>query len=217
VKEVHVRNEDMPVSDAIRRHTIDYGIKTLRSNNRLIRDLKRVHSPSYHGFRLWPSSWLLMDFIKHKGLKKGSRVLDAGCGWGLTGIYCAINHGSIVTGSDIDSEVFPYLHMHADINGVEISTMNQAFDDFTDSQLKNFDIMIGTDICFWDSMVDSLIKLIHRALESGVYRILIADPGRSPFEELGRYFTGKGMGVVRDWTVHHPYPIQGRILSIGSL
>jgi len=212
-----MRNDEMPVSAAIRRQTIDYGIKTLRSNNKLIRDLKRDHTPSYHGFRLWPSSWLLMDFIKHKGLKTGARVLDAGCGWGLTGIYCAINHGSIVTGFDIDAEVFPYLHMHADINGVEISTMNQGFDDFTDSQLRNFDILIGADICFWDSMVASLIKLIHRALDSGVKRVLIADPGRSPFEELGSYFTGKGIGVVRNWNVYHPFTIRGRILSIGSL
>jgi predicted nicotinamide N-methyase len=217
LKEDDVKSENKPVSVAIRRDTIDYGIKTLRSNNKLIRDLKRTHTPSFHGFRLWPSSWLLMDFIKHKGLKKGSRVLDAGCGWGLTGIYCAINHDSIVTGSDIDSEVFPYLHMHADINGVKIATIEQCFDDFTDDQLKNFDILIGTDICFWDSMVDSLKKLMLRALESGVQRILIADPGRSPFEELGRYFTEKGIGVIRDWTVYHPYLIQGRILSIGSL
>jgi predicted nicotinamide N-methyase len=157
-----------------------------------------------------------MDFIKHKGLKEGSRVLDAGCGWGITGIYCALNHNSIVTGSDIDSEVFPFLRMHADINGVKISTINQGFDEFTVTQLKNFDILIGTDICFWDSMVDSLISLIKRALKSGVHRVLIADPGRSPFEDLGRYFTGRDIGVVRNWTVHHPYTIQGRILSIGS-
>jgi len=209
--------EDKPVSEAIRRQTIDYGIKTLRSNHKMIRDLKRIHAPSFHGFRLWPSSWLLMDFIKHKGLIKGSRVLDAGCGWGLTGIYCAKNHGSIVTGIDIDSEVFPYLHMHADINGVKIVTMKHGFDDFTQDQLKDFDILIGTDICFWDSMVDSLKKLILRALASGVHRILIADPGRSPFEELGRYFTEKGTGILRTWTVYHPYLIQGRILSIGTL
>jgi predicted nicotinamide N-methyase len=213
----HMKNEDKPVADAVKRQTLGFGVKTLRANHRMIRDLKRLHSPSYHGFRQWPSSWLLMDFIKFKGLAEGSRVLDAGCGWGLTGIYCAKNHGSVVTGFDIDSEVFPYLHMHADINGVNITTLNQGFDEFTNDQLKNFDLLIGTDICFWDSMVGSLKALILRALISGVRKVLIADPGRSPFEELGRYFMEKGNGEVRDWTACHPYPIQGRILSISAV
>jgi len=208
--------EDKPATGTARKQTLDYGIKSLRSSHKMVRDLKRIHTPSYHGFRQWPSSWLLMDFIKHKGLIKGSRVLDAGCGWGLTGIYCAKNHGSIVTGFDIDSEVFPYLHMHAEINEVKIVTMKQGFDDFTHDQLKNFDILIGTDICFWDSMVDSLKKLILKGLGSGIRMVLIADPGRSPFEELGRYFIETGKGRVRNWTVYHPYQIQGRILSIGT-
>jgi predicted nicotinamide N-methyase len=211
-----VKREDKSVSGAVKKNTLDYGIETLRSNHKMIRDLKRLHTPSYHGFRLWPSSWLMMDFIKFKGLIKGSRVLDAGCGWGLTGIYCAKNYDSIVTGFDIDSEVFPYLHMHADINGVNIVTLNQGFDEFTHEQLKHFDILIGTDICFWDSMVDSLKELILRSLDSGVRMVIIADPGRSPFEELGRYFIEKGNGEVRNWTIYHPYLIQGRILSIGT-
>lgn len=212
-----MKSQNRPVTDTLIRPSLDFGIKTLRASHKMIRGLKRLHSPSYHGFRLWPSSWLLMDFIKFKGLAKGSRVLDAGCGWGLTGIYCAKNYGSVVTGFDIDSEVFPYLNMHADINGVNIATLNQGFDEFTNEQLQNFDILIGTDICFWDSMVDSLKALILRALASGVSKVLIADPGRSPFEELGRYFKEKGQGEVRDWTVHYPYPIQGRILSITAM
>lgn len=208
--------KDRPFSAVAGRQAIDYGIKTLRPNNRLIRNLKRIHAPSFYGFRPWPSSWLLMDFIRHKGLKKGSRVLEAGCGWGLTGIYCAMNHGSIVTGSDIDAEVFPYLYKHAEINGVNIVTIKKGFKDFTHDQLKDFDILIGTDICFWDSMVDSLKQLMLRALKSGVQMILIADPGRAPFEELGRYFSERHIGTVRNWNVLTPYPIRGRILSIGT-
>ena len=210
-----MKRKNRPVLDFVKKQTIEYGIKTLRSNHKMIRDLKREHTPSFYGFRLWPSSWLLMDFIKHKGLIKGSRVLDVGCGWGLSGIYCAKNHGSIVTGLDIDSEVFPYLHMHADLNGVNVITIKQGFDDFSQDQLKDFDILIGSDICFWDSMVESLKRFILRALASGVRRILIADPGRSSFEELGRFFAEKESGIIRDWSVYHPYPIMGRILSIG--
>ena len=200
----------------IKTHIQGYGVKALRSRHLKIRELKQFHTPSFHGFRSWPSSWLLMDFIKYKGLMIGSRVLDIGCGWGLCGIYCAKNYESLVTGFDIDPEVFPYLLLHADINEVKINTVRQGFDELSEEQLMNFDVIIGADICFWDSMVDCLKGLILRAIDAGIQSIFIADPGRSPFEKLGRYFVKSEKGEVMDWSVDHPYQIQGRILRIDS-
>lgn len=197
-------------------HVDGYGIKALRSRHKQIRRLKRSHTPVWHGFRVWPSSWLLMDFIKFRGLPKGSCVLDVGCGWGLAGIYCAKNYGSSVTGVDIDSEVFPYLQLHADINMVKIAQMKKGVDELTEKQLEKFDVLIGTDICFWDRMVDPLEALIKRALAAGTKTVIIADPGRSPFEKLGRHFIYDGKGDVMDWVVNDPYHIQGRILKVSA-
>lgn len=198
-------------------HIMGYGIKALRSRHLEIRKLKRFHKPSLHGFRSWPSSWVLMDFIESNGLTTGSRVLDIGCGWGLGGIYCAKNFGSVVTGFDIDPKILPYLRLHADINGVKINTITQGFDELSEEELKNFDVIIGADICFWDSMIDCLKGLILRAVDAGIQNMFIADPGRSPFEELGRHFIENEKGEVRDWTVNHPYKIRGRVLKIDSL
>ena len=72
--------------------------------------------------------------------------------------------------------------------------------------------VIGIEL--WDSMVDCLKGLILRAIDAGIQSIFIADPGRSPFEEVGRYFVKSEKGEVMDWTVDHPYQIQGRILRI---
>ena len=97
---------------------IEYGVHVYRSRHKKIRQLKHQHSPCYHGFRVWPSSWLLMDFFERTNLPKGTRVMEVGCGWGLGGIYCAKKYGAAVTGVDKDPQVFPYLLLHAEINSI---------------------------------------------------------------------------------------------------
>ena len=204
-------------ADDSRNEILEYGVRAFRPRHHKIRELKRTHAASCHGFRLWPSSWLLMDFLNGQGLRKGAHVMELGCGWGLAGIFCAKNRGAEVTSVDIDSEVFPYLHMHTQLNDVEVSTMHLGFDDLIGEHLKGIDVMIGADICFLDSLADSLEGLICRALGEGVQLVAIADPGRTSFERLGRHFVQEMSGEVRDRSVQRPYPIEGRILRIGAL
>ena len=140
--------------------------------------------------------------------------MEIGCGWGLAGIYCAKEHSAIVTGTDIDPDVFPFLNLHAELNRVKIDVMKKGFDKITMKLLEDTDIMIGADICFWDDMVQHLRRLIKRALRSGTKLILIADPVRSPFEKLGEYCIERLGGEVLDWSVNRPRHIQGQILRI---
>ena len=193
-----------------------YGIRVLLSRHPQIRKLKRHHTPSVHGNMHWASSWLLMDYFRRRGLAEGTRVTEVGCGWGLAGIYCARRHGAIVTGVDVDSEVFPYLRLHSDINNVEIATMSKSFNKLTQSHLKDVDVLIGSDICFWDSIVDPLKGLVRKAVRAGVQLVLIADPGRPPFEELAGYFTDNSGAEVLDWNVGRPRRISGQILRIQA-
>ena len=194
-----------------------YGLSVLLSRHPELRKLKRLHVSSFHGNKFWASGWLLMEFFRRRGLPEGTRVLDVGCGWGLTGIYCAKKYNAVVTGVDIDSEVFPYLRLHAEINKVKIATMKKAFGGLTGKHLKNFDVLIGADICFWDKLVCSLKRLINRALQTGPRMVLIADPGRPTFDELAKYFAEKRGAEILDCTIQRPRQIQGRILKIGSL
>jgi len=158
-----------------------------------------------------------MEYFYRRGLPPGARVLEIGCGWGLAGIYCAKNHAAVVTGVDVDSEVFPYLQLHSETNGVRVSTIKKEFDGLSGNLLRQFDVMIGADICFWESLVDPLKKLILRALRAGVRLVLIADPGRSPFEEMGEYFVRNRGGRVLDLTAQRPRRSTGRILQIGNI
>jgi predicted nicotinamide N-methyase len=192
----------------------DYGISVFRSSHKSIRKLKHLHSPSLYGFRVWPSSWLLIDYFKHCRFVRDSKIIDIGCGWGLAGIYCAKNHNSIVTCVDSDAAVFPYLRLHAKINNTGITTLKADFEDLSVKQMKNHQILIGSDICFWDGLVDIITRLILRAFESGIKIVIISDPGRSSFESLGRYFIDRGKGQVMNREVNHPYYFQGKILII---
>ena len=194
-----------------------YGISVLLSGHPEVRRLKRVHVSSFHGNKFWNSSWLVMEFFRRRGLPERTRILDLGCGWGLAGIYCAKKHNAVVTGLDIDPDVFPYLRLHSEINKVKIATMKRGFGGLTGNDLKNFDVLIGADICFWDKLVRSLKRLINRALKTGPRMVLIADPGRPTFNELAKYFAEKRGAEVLDWTVQRPRRIQGRILKVGSL
>ena len=192
------------------------GVKVLRSNHRDIRKLKNIYKPALHGFRVWPSSWLLMDYFMRKKVEPDLRIIEIGCGWGITGISCVKNFKSVVTCIDRDSAVFPYVNLHAKINNVTVKTIQSDFDDIGENVMKNKDIMIGSDICFWDNMVDTLITLILRALKNGIKKIIIADPGRSTFERMGEYFLNDGRGKLINRDISLPYNIQGRILTVTA-
>jgi predicted nicotinamide N-methyase len=157
---------------------------------------------------------LLIDYLNRKGLPDGARVIEVGCGWGLAAIYCAKQHGAEVTAIDGDAKILPYLRLHAEINEVEITALKKDFTRLRVQDFEQVDVLIGADICFWDTLVDPLRKLILRALRAGVQQVLITDPGRSPFEQLGNYFINKRNGRVFYWTAQRPRRSQGRILKI---
>lgn len=162
-----------------------YGISILSKKSKLVKELNKYHEPSVHGDKNWLSSFVIADYLLHNPvLKKRSKVLELGCGWGPASVFCARHANCKVTGLDIDKDVFPYLEAQADINGVEIATQRGKFEKLNGKYLGNFDVLIGADICFWDELHETLYKLIKRAVKNGVKDIIIADPGRSPFLEL---------------------------------
>ena len=62
-----------------------------------------------------------------------SKILEIGCGWGVTAIYCTKQFDAEVTGVDADPDVVPYLQTHAGLNEVHIKQL-----------VKKDDIIYGT-------------------------------------------------------------------------
>ena len=194
-----------------------YGITVLKAADKRVRKLKKEHEPSIHGNKFWTSSWLIMDYLEHQGLPPSSRVMEVGCGWGLAGIYCAKRYGAVVTGVDADPAVFPYARLHAEINGVEMKIVEAKFEELKKKILGRQDVILGSDVCFWDSMVDPLYKLVKKAVKAGVQQVILGDPGRPPFEEVCRRCAEELGGITKNWAVAEPSSVSGTLLIVGAL
>lgn len=196
-------------------HSFDaFGLTIQKGAHKDIRRLKRQHpEASLHGNKLWKSSLVLMDYLQESPIPKGASVLDVGCGWGLGGIYCAKQFGAHVVSMDADDSVFPFLLHHAELNGVTVEPWQNRFEKVTSKHLQQFDVVIGADVCFWDSMSKPIGNLINRAMKAGVYRTLFTDPGRPPFREMAEKIQKKHDSVYTDWDVPNPHNIWGLVLD----
>ena len=194
-----------------------FGLTILKASHPKVRRLKKDYEPEIHGNKFWSSSYLIMDYLTHQGLPEGSRVMEVGCGWGLAGIYCAKNFGAKVTGIDADDNVFPYLDLHAEVNGVEVKTKKARFEELKKKTLAKQDLIIGGDICFWDEMIDPLYSLVKKAHKAGVPQIILADPGRPPYNEVCERSVAKLGGETKEWYVEEPVKASGTLLIVGSL
>lgn len=194
-----------------------FGLTVRKNAHPDMRRLRReAGDPSLHGNKFWKSSCLTMDYLKRHPLRKGARVLDLGCGWGLGGIFCARHFDADVTGLDADPSVFPFVDYHAELNGVRVKTWRCRYERVTTDDLAGFDAVIGTDICFWDNLEAPLYNLTRRALRAGVARVVLADPGRTPFRRLAERAEEKLAAEYREWEVRRPMQASGCIMVAGE-
>lgn len=192
-----------------------YGIYLLTSQHRLIRRLKRVYAPAIHGNKAWRSSFLLMDYLLHNPPHEQMRTMELGCGWGAALVFCARRFKAQATGLDLDKNVFPFLEVVAALNEVEVAPLQANFNTIEGARLGEEEMLIGADICFWDSMVKPLLKVVERAMDSGVKRIVIADPGRPTFYELADLCAkGKWRTTLKEWYSVEPSRSTGEVLEV---
>lgn len=193
-----------------------YGIYVLDSQHRFVRRLRRKFEPSAHGHRAWGSSFLLMDYLTHHPLRRGATVMEVGCGWAPAGIFCAKQFGAHVTGLDLDKNVFPFTEILATLNEVEIKTEAKRFEKVSRADLAGTKVVIGSDICFWDNLITPLYELTVRALDAGVERVIITDPGRPPFLRLANRLAKKHKVKLQDWYAVEPKRYEGNVVEISG-
>lgn len=192
-----------------------FGLTVLKNNHKDIRRLRRrLGDPSHHGNKVWNSSLLLMDYLNEYPITEGSRVLEIGCGWGITGIYCAKQFTAKVTGLDIDASVFPFMQHHAVLNGVQVDNLRCSYEKATSKILSQYDVIIGGDICFWDHLSNPLYNLVRRAYKVGA-RVVLSDPGRPPFTEMAERCYEKLDAELDAWAVPAPHSCTGYVLDVG--
>ena len=193
------------------------GVMMPYSDHKSIRAVKRAgHEPTIHGTKLWKSSCLIIDYLRKNPPQKRKRVLDAGCGWGVTGIWCAKAWGAKVTSMDADPAVFPYLDAVAALNGVSTTSWVQRFEKVREKDLSNVDVLVGGDICFWDELVKPVGKMIDRAIDAGVGTIVIGDPERPTFHEMAERCINRHGGELLDWRLSGQVKATGALLVIHN-
>lgn len=176
------------------------GLSVPYASHPQVRALKRSgRRPSLHGTKLWGASQTLMDYLASTTQTQPKTVIDAGCGWGLSGIWCAKHLQATVASLDADPDVIPYLELTAKINGAEVTPIVGRFEDLGSDLLSATDLLIGADICFWDELVDPVIAMITTAIESGTKRIVIADPQRAPFLAVCEHILEHFGGELIEW------------------
>ena len=198
-----------------------FGLRIPRASDARLRALRTAHQPAHQGWRLWGATWLLLSYLESEELE-GEIMIDAGCGWGLAGIYCA-RRGARVVSCDIDPEVLPIAQFHAEFNDVTISTQARGFDSVDADMLDGVSWVVGADICFRRDLIDPLFELAERACAAGV-RLVIADPGRPPFQTLACRCVddlGAWTGAISTpeplvaWPGERPL-VHGRLLTLGA-
>jgi len=75
------------------------------------------------------------------------------------------------------------VEIQAKENNVAVETKVASFNELTVEFLKNFDLVIGSEVCYDDEVAKDLTKLIERSMKAGIKKIILADPGRPNFKE----------------------------------
>lgn len=193
------------------------GLTVYKNKSKAITSLLELHDdPEIHGHKIWYSSFFIIDYLDAKPPKKKANIMEVGCGWGLLSIYCAKNFKAHLTGVDADKNVFPFLKLHAKANGVKIKSNVSRFENLKYNTLAKQDLILGADICFWKELIEPLYKMINKAIKAGVPRIIIADPGRSPFLKLAKRCIKNFDAKLIDVKISKPNTKEGYLLIIES-
>ena len=194
-----------------------FGLKILRSTHPEVRRIKRKQlGHSAHGNKVWRSSFALIDYLETYPLEPQSKVLEIGCGWGLSGLYAAKKQNAEVTGIDIDSSVKPYFELQNSINDCAITFEERSFESFSQTELGEYQYIMGSDICFWDEMTNPLFDFIRQSVEAGIKKILISDPGRPPFWALAELCSETLNSEIITRRIYQPFISEKYILVIEN-
>ncbi|HDY67921.1 hypothetical protein LCGC14_1688900 [marine sediment metagenome] len=139
---------------------------------------------------------------------KGKRVLDCGCGTGITAVWFA-KKGAAVQAFDISPEMVAIAQRRAEVNGIEkeITIRKRTFENI-DYDDESFDIVFGSYILHHVS-VDVAIKQISRILKKRGRGIFVENSDANFILNFGRRSLLGRYGLVRCGTPgEHPLTCQ---------
>ena len=120
--------------------------------------LRLMDQPLYWSF-CWASGQVLARWLlDHAALVRGERVVDFGCGSGVTGIAAARAGASTVIGCDLDPQALAATAANAQLNGVRLDLA----DDF-DAIDGEVDVILVADVLYDRGNLPWLSRFAERA------------------------------------------------------
>lgn len=146
-------------------------------------DLGEVNVPPPYWAFAWAGGQALARFILDNGdLVAGKRVLDLGCGSGLTAIAAMKAGGTSVLAADIDAIALAATRLNAALNGVRVET---TAEDLLAMPPAAYGVVLVGDLFYERTLAERVLSFIDSAASLGAL-VLIGDPQRNYFPK-GRF------------------------------
>ena len=164
---------------------------------------------------LWPSSLVLAHHMLDYDIA-GKRILEVGCGIGLSSIVLNQRHADI-TATDYHPQVEHFLDRNTQLNDNKKIAFERV--DWADdhSDLGLFDLIIGSDLLYEDQHIDMLAGFIGRHAKPSC-KVILVDPGRGRKNKVSNKMIELGFSSLHIQPTDVDYleqPFKGYILNFS--
>jgi len=163
--------------------------------------------------QIWPSGRVMAEAMSTYEIG-GKRILELGCGLGLSSLVLQHRHADI-TASDHHPLAERFLRHNAAQNHLLAIIYRDLRWEVPDLTLGLFNLIIGSDVLYESGHVDQLAATIlrHATVDA---EILITDPGRGNSTSFTRALARQGYAVTEQRSRFNDddiAPFRGRLLS----
>lgn len=163
--------------------------------------------------QLWPSGRVMAEAMSHADIG-GKRVLELGCGLGLSSLVLTYR-GADVVASDHHPLAESFLSYNAGLNDLPAVSYRDLPWTVPDATLGQFDLIIGSDILYERDHAEQLARVIWRHARFDA-ELLVTDPGRGNSGPFTRAMAAQGYAVNEKrsrFNEKDVEPFRGRLLS----
>lgn len=196
---------------------IDIHVRTLRDNQQFFdaegaAEALGISSATWPLFGIvWESGQVLAHFMLDYEIE-GKRILEVGCGIGLTSLLLNHRHADI-TSTDYHPEAGNFLQENVLLNRGEVIPFTRTGWADADSGLGAFDVIVGSDILYEQEHVALLSAFIDQHAKPHC-EVILVDPGRGHHARFSKQMLALGYihSQNKPVTDYLEKPFSGQIL-----
>lgn len=172
-----------------------------------------IHSSLWSLFgQVWPAGRVMAETMSRFDVA-GKRILELGCGLGLSSLVLA-RRGADVVASDHHPLAESFLAYNAGLNDLPAVHYRDLPWELPDLSLGRFDLIIGSDVLYERGHALQIATMMERHAQPGA-ELLLTDPGRGNVGSFTRAMAGQGYAVQEQYGLFDDEgdaPGRGRLL-----